>query len=263
MQTQKSPRPALVFQAVERKSLLSSGTGKVCGYNQVPLVSAQSVPFPLCHTASVVQLQPNQFWLEPPKKTPHICNVFMALLAHLSSLWSLNEGYEKLNSFIDSSELNRSSEWVLVPEAPFCQLLVDKFTWVHGMGSVMSFLHSQGQTVPAVGLMWVPRWDWGQFYGPEMGSAVCAAVSEFTVQNSRITFFFLIMQQQNSPERGCGPRWCMEQWKGKVGTVVLYAVPLNNVNLPQAGGCLFSHFKVDITNTLRNLHKALSLVKFF
>lgn len=61
---------------------------------------AHSVPFPLCHrrnpcvrqprhSASVRQLQPNQFWLEPPKKTPHICNVFMALLAHLSSLWSL------------------------------------------------------------------------------------------------------------------------------------------------------------------------------
>lgn len=59
---------------------------------------AHCVPFPLCHRRnpwvpqprlSVRQLQPKHFWLEPPKKTPHICNVFMALLAHLSSLWSL------------------------------------------------------------------------------------------------------------------------------------------------------------------------------
>lgn len=41
-------------------------------------------------SASVRQLWPNDFWLQSPKKTPHICNIFMALLTHdFSSLWSL------------------------------------------------------------------------------------------------------------------------------------------------------------------------------
>lgn len=99
---------------------------------------------------------------------------------------SFNEGYEKLNSFIGSSELNRRSEWMLCSWSTILPVTGWQIYWVHGMGSVMSFLHSQGQAVPGAGLTWVPCWDWGQFYGPEMDGAVCAAV-----ENSRITFFKL------------------------------------------------------------------------
>lgn len=99
------PQTSISFQSCSEKIpvflwywqslLVQPGTLRICLVPLWPYLHVTETS--LCVTAmtqetsaSVRQLRPNDFWLESPKKTPHICNIFMVLLTHdFSSLRSL------------------------------------------------------------------------------------------------------------------------------------------------------------------------------